>query len=169
MTATPSAPLAANADPIRCTSAWRTGTGAAWRWPSRTPTGAASSAKTPRCACSKGEIVEAFRADVAERAAEAPTDPDDFIVWFDTLEQTAPGQNDPLFPWLAERAPMEAMRWFVEQEVAGEAGFDDLVAMTQVKMPTAAKLEMARITGTRWAAAARAACTVRCWTGWRRR
>jgi len=92
----------------------------------------------------EGEIVEQFRAEVADQAAEAPTDPDAFIAWFDALEQWAPGQNDPLFPWLAERAPMEAMRWFIEQEVAGEAGFDDLVAMTQVKMPTAAKLEMAR-------------------------
>jgi hypothetical protein len=36
------------------------------------------------------------------------------------------------------------MRWFVEQEAAGEAGFDDLVAMAQVKMPTQAKLELAR-------------------------
>ena len=92
----------------------------------------------------EGEIVESMRAEVADRAAEAPTDPDAFIAWFDTLEQTGPGQNDPLFPWLAEKAPMEAMRWFVEQEVAGEAGFDDLVALTQVKMPVAAKLEMAR-------------------------
>src|SRR5690606_25637317 len=31
-----------------------------------------------------------------------------------------------------------------EQEVAGEAGFDDLVALTQVRLPTCAKLEMAR-------------------------
>lgn len=92
----------------------------------------------------EGELVESFRAQVAERAAEAPTDPDAFIAWFDTLEQSAPGQNDALFPWLAEEAPMEAMRWFIEQEVAGEAGFDDLVALTQVKMPTQAKLEMAR-------------------------
>src|SRR5438270_12698078 len=36
------------------------------------------------------------------------------------------------------------MRWFIEQEVAGEAGFDDLLALTQVKMPEQAKLEMAR-------------------------
>ncbi|MDP8916792.1 MAG: iron-containing redox enzyme family protein [Pseudomonadota bacterium] len=92
----------------------------------------------------EGDIVESFRAEAAGRAAEAPTDPDGFVAWFDTLEQTGPGQNDPLFPWLAEQAPMEAMRWFVEQEVAGEAGFDDLVALTQVKMPTAPKLEMAR-------------------------
>jgi hypothetical protein len=36
------------------------------------------------------------------------------------------------------------MRWFLEQEVAGEAGFDDLVALTQVKLPVQPKLELAR-------------------------
>jgi len=36
------------------------------------------------------------------------------------------------------------MAWFLEQEIAGEAGFDDLVAMTQIKLPQRAKLEMAR-------------------------
>jgi hypothetical protein len=36
------------------------------------------------------------------------------------------------------------MKWFLYQEVAGEAGFDDLLAMTQVKMPEQAKLEMGR-------------------------
>jgi hypothetical protein len=36
------------------------------------------------------------------------------------------------------------MRWFLAQEAAGEAGFDDLVAMTQVKLPVRAKLELAR-------------------------
>jgi hypothetical protein len=36
------------------------------------------------------------------------------------------------------------MRWFLEQEVAGEAGFDDLVAYTQVKIPVdRAKIELA--------------------------
>jgi hypothetical protein len=36
------------------------------------------------------------------------------------------------------------MRWFVEQEAAGEAGFDDLVALAQIKAPLPAKLELAR-------------------------
>ena len=36
------------------------------------------------------------------------------------------------------------MLWFLMQEVAGEAGSDDLLAMTQVKMPVTGKLEMAR-------------------------
>lgn len=92
----------------------------------------------------ESEFMEAFRAEVAERAATAPTDPEGMLRWFEDLKDTGPGQNDPLFPWLAEEADMEAMRWFLQQEVAGEAGFDDLVAYTQVKIPVArAKLELA--------------------------
>jgi hypothetical protein len=36
------------------------------------------------------------------------------------------------------------MKRFLTQEAAGEAGFDDLVALTQVKLPARAKLELAR-------------------------
>jgi hypothetical protein len=41
-------------------------------------------------------------------------------------------------------ATLPEMRWFLAQEAAGEAGFDDLVALTQVRCPVRAKLEMAR-------------------------
>lgn len=92
----------------------------------------------------EGEFLEALRAEVAEEAADAPTDPDGFIAWFEALEHNGPGQGDPLFPWLAEQASLEEFRWFLGQEAAGEAGFDDLVALTQVKLPTRAKLELAR-------------------------
>jgi Iron-containing redox enzyme len=92
----------------------------------------------------EGEFVEKERARVATRAAEAPSDPDGFIAWFEDLKQMGPGQHDPLFPWLATEASLEQLRWFLTQEVAGEAGFDDLVALTQVKLPTQAKLELAR-------------------------
>jgi len=88
-------------------------------------------------------LIEA-RATIAPMIAEIPQDTASFIAWFEHLQQEGPGQNDPLFPWLAEQASLEDMRWFLAQEVAGEAGFDDLVAMTQVKMPLRAKLEMAR-------------------------
>ena len=92
----------------------------------------------------EGEFVERARADVAARAATAPRDVDGFLAWFEDLKQTGPGQHDPLFPWLATEAGLEQLRWFLTQEVAGEAGFDDLVALTQVKLPTQAKLELAR-------------------------
>ncbi len=92
----------------------------------------------------EGGFVEELRAEVAEEAAAAPTDVEGFIAWFEALQETGPGQGDPLFPWLAEEASLDQMRWFLRQEAAGEAGFDDLVAMTQVKMPTLPKLELAR-------------------------
>lgn len=92
----------------------------------------------------EGEFLEESRARVAARAAEAPTDADGFVSWFEELDRSGPGQGDPLFPWLAEQATMDEMRWFLTQEVAGEAGFDDLCALTQVKLPEQAKLEVAR-------------------------
>ncbi|HEY0625386.1 MAG TPA: iron-containing redox enzyme family protein [Allosphingosinicella sp.] len=92
----------------------------------------------------EGGFIEELRAEIADAAAEAPEDPDQFIAWFEALEAKGPGQHDPLFPWLAEEATAEEMRWFLEQEAAGEAGFEDLTAMTQVKLPKQAKLELAR-------------------------
>ncbi len=95
-------------------------------------------------AVEEGHWLEARRAEVAARAAEAPRDPAGFVAWFEQLEQAGPGQDDPLFPWLAEQASLDEMRWFLTQEVAGEAGFDDLTAMTQLRLPIPAKLELAR-------------------------
>ncbi len=92
----------------------------------------------------EGDYLEAARAAVSVRATEAPTDPDGFVAWFEELDRNGPGQGDPLFAWLAETATMDEMRWFLTQEVAGEAGFEDLAAITQVKLPQQAKLEIAR-------------------------
>lgn len=92
----------------------------------------------------EGGFLEELRAEVIDEAAAAPTDVEGFIGWFEELKNSAPGQGDPLFPWLAEEANIDEFRWFFEQEAAGEAGFDDLVAMTQVKLPVRPKLELAR-------------------------
>jgi hypothetical protein len=90
------------------------------------------------------DFVESLRRTIAPLAADIPDDVDGFIAWFEALKGGGPGQGDPLFPFLAEAATLGEMKWFLLQEVAGEAGFDDLLAMTQVKMPEQAKLEMAR-------------------------
>ncbi|MEA3388416.1 iron-containing redox enzyme family protein [Sphingobium sp. CCH11-B1] len=89
-------------------------------------------------------FIEELRAEVHAEAARAPTDAEGFIAWFEALKQSGPGQHDRLFPWLADQADRDQIRWFLSQEAAGEAGFDDLVAMTQVKLPTRAKMELAR-------------------------
>lgn len=88
--------------------------------------------------------LESECADIAASAALAPSDEESFIQWFEQLRETGPGQNDPLFPWLAQKATFDEMAWFLSQEVAGEAGFDDLVALTQLRLPVRAKLELAR-------------------------
>ena len=92
----------------------------------------------------EGAFLERERAAVQHALSNLPSGASSFLSWFEALRVKGPGQGDPLFPWLANHADLAAMRWFVEQEAAGEAGFDDLVALTQVKMPTTAKLELAR-------------------------
>src|SRR3954451_2501561 len=89
-------------------------------------------------------FVEALRKAVAPQTANIPVGEHSFIEWYEGLKETGPGQGDPLFPWLASQASLEQMTWFLLQEVAGEAGFEDLLALTQIKVPVQAKLEMAR-------------------------
>lgn len=92
----------------------------------------------------EGHFVEEERLHVQQYVVHVPLEADAFITWFENLKIEAPGQGDALFPWLAHEASVDQMRWFLQQEAAGEAGFDDLVAMTQLKLPPQAKLEMAR-------------------------
>lgn len=92
----------------------------------------------------EGAFVEAFREHVGPLVADVPTEAEAFIAWFEDLKTSGPGQYDPLFDWLENQASLEDLKWFLTQEAAGEAGFDDLVAMTQVKLPDRPKLELAR-------------------------
>lgn len=92
----------------------------------------------------EAQFIESERRALRPLMASVPDEPDAFMHWFESLRVHGPGQFDPLFDWLAEHATLPDMHWFLEQEVAGEAGFDDLVALTQVGMPVRPKLEMAR-------------------------
>lgn len=92
----------------------------------------------------EGAWIERLRQEAEPWLADLPENPAEFVDWFEALQGRGPGENDPLFPWLAEDCDFEQMRWFLQQEVAGEAGFEDLVAMAQVKMPDRPKLELAR-------------------------
>jgi hypothetical protein len=92
----------------------------------------------------EANFIERERRAIAAAVRDVPCAPDAFVHWFERLRETGPGQADALFPWLATDATHEQMRWFLLQEVAGEAGFEDLVALTQIKMPVRPKLELAR-------------------------
>ncbi len=92
----------------------------------------------------ENDYLDACRAAVVDRARGAPRDAAGFVAWFEALRDEGPGQHDPLFPWLEHEASLPELRWFLRQEIAGEAGFDDLVALTQIRMPQQPKLELAR-------------------------
>ncbi|MEA2904966.1 MAG: hypothetical protein QOI12_2353 [Alphaproteobacteria bacterium] len=98
------------------------------------------------CRVAQAEItfIECVRKAIAPHTASIPSEAGGFMDWFERLKETGPGQGDRLFPWLAREATLEQMTWFLWQEVAGEAGFEDLLALTQVKVSVQAKLEMAR-------------------------
>ena len=92
----------------------------------------------------EGHFIQSERAKVAHLAPKAPAQPEAFVLWFEALRFWGPGQGDRLFPWLARDASLAQMKWFLRQELAGEAGFDDLVALAQIKLPIGPKLELAR-------------------------
>jgi pyrroloquinoline quinone (PQQ) biosynthesis protein C len=92
----------------------------------------------------EGNFLESLRTDVAPLVPERFGDGTHFAAWFQSLSVHGPGQQHPLFDWLEAHATMPQMRWFLTQEAAGEAGFEDLLAYTQVKLPPQAKLECAR-------------------------
>ncbi|RSZ47379.1 MULTISPECIES: iron-containing redox enzyme family protein [unclassified Variovorax] len=92
----------------------------------------------------EGDFLEALRSQVQAAASASAGNADHFTGWFESLERTGPGQHHALFDWLALEATLPQMRWFLTQEAAGEAGFEDLLACTQVKLPPQPKLECAR-------------------------
>jgi hypothetical protein len=92
----------------------------------------------------EGRFLEDLRDTVRAAASCSAGNAGHFVHWFEALAHTGPGQRHPLFDWLAQEAGMAQMRWFLTQEAAGEAGFEDLLAYTQVKLPPRPKLECAR-------------------------
>ena len=93
----------------------------------------------------EGRFLEELRAEVADEAADVPTDADGFIALVrEPSARTGRARAIRCSPGWRKRPELDEMRWFLGQEAAGEAGFDDLVAYTQVKLPPLAKLELAR-------------------------
>ena len=91
----------------------------------------------------EAQYLEEERAWARTYIRELPVEPEAFVDWFVALRENGPGQFDPFFDYLAEEADRSEFEYFVKQEYCGEIGFDDLIALTQVRMPARAKLEMA--------------------------
>lgn len=81
----------------------------------------------------EGEWIEAERTVVAGQAHEVPRTPDAFADWFEALSLEGPGRRDPLLEWVAERATLDQVHWFLQQELVTESGLDVLVALTHLR------------------------------------
>jgi hypothetical protein len=72
-----------------------------------------------------------------------PEDPDAFARWFRNTAFLHPLYEHDLYAFLASDATREQLEWFFRMECAGEAAFDDLVALGQVGTRGEVKMEMA--------------------------
>lgn len=72
-----------------------------------------------------------------------PSDPAAFAEWYRNTAFTHPLYEHDLYAFLASEASRAQLEWFFRMECAGEAAFDDLVAMAQVGTRGDVKMEMA--------------------------
>lgn len=79
--------------------------------------------------------------DLSETAL--PEDPRAFAEWFKTTAFGHPLYEHDLYAFLASEASRAQLEWFFTMECAGEAAFDDLVALAQVGTRGDVKMEMA--------------------------
>jgi hypothetical protein len=86
----------------------------------------------------------ARRLGTALDAAALPEDPDAFVEWYKRAAFTHPLYEHPLYAFLAGVADRPQLERFLRLEAAGEAAFDDLVALGQVGTRGEVKIEMGR-------------------------
>jgi hypothetical protein len=79
--------------------------------------------------------------DLSERAL--PADAKEFAEWFRSTAFNHPLYEHDLYTFLACESSREQLEWFFRMECAGEAAFDDLVALAQVGTRGEVKMEMA--------------------------
>ncbi len=72
-----------------------------------------------------------------------PSDPKDYARWYQRTAFTHPLYEHDLYTFLASNATRAQLEWFLKMECAGEAAFDDLVALAQVGTRGEVKMEMA--------------------------
>lgn len=97
------------------------------------------------------ELERPWEQDVLRRAHRGfdltdealPSDPDAFASWFQSTAFAHPLYEHDLYAFLASEATRAQLEWFFRMECAGEAAFDDLVALGQVGTRGAVKMEMA--------------------------
>lgn len=72
-----------------------------------------------------------------------PAAPEDFAAWYRDAAFAHPLYEHDLYTFVACEADRRQLEWFFRMECAGEAAFDDLVALAQVGTRGEVKIEMA--------------------------
>lgn len=72
-----------------------------------------------------------------------PVDPSEFSAWYRSTAFAHPLYEHDLYAFVASEANRKQLEWFFRMECAGEAAFDDLVALAQVGTRGDVKIEMA--------------------------
>lgn len=72
-----------------------------------------------------------------------PSKPEDFAAWYRDTAFAHPLYEHDLYSFVASEANRRQLEWFFRMECAGEAAFDDLVALAQVGTRGEVKIEMA--------------------------
>ena len=75
-------------------------------------------------------------------ASALPADPAAFAEWYRNTAFTHPLYEHELYAFLSSEATREQLEWFFTMECAGEAAFDDMVALAQVGTRGEVKMEM---------------------------
>ncbi|HEX6627237.1 MAG TPA: iron-containing redox enzyme family protein [Gemmatimonadaceae bacterium] len=105
----------------------------------------------PLCCRLQRELEKPWEDDVLRRVhhsrrislADLPADPAEFAKWYQLAAFGHPLYEHDLYTFLASDATRSQLEWFLKMECAGEAAFDDLVALAQVGTRGEVKMEMA--------------------------
>jgi hypothetical protein len=89
------------------------------------------------------EVLRRVRRDAALSLDDLPADPKEFARWYQLAAFGHPLYEHDLYAFLASNATRAQLEWFLRMECAGEAAFDDLVALAQVGTRGEVKMEMA--------------------------
>jgi hypothetical protein len=105
----------------------------------------------PLCCRLMLELERFWERDMLRRARSAhdlspeslPSEPGDFAAWYRDTAFAHPLYEHDLYSFIASEADRRQLEWFFRMECAGEAAFDDLVALSQVGTRGEVKIEMA--------------------------
>jgi len=91
----------------------------------------------------EAELLRRVHRESAVTPNDLPSDGKEFARWYQLAAFSHPLYEHELYAFLASEASRSQLEWFLRMECAGEAAFDDLVALAQVGTRGEVKMEMA--------------------------